>query len=118
MSKNKEKTEPAVDAENPKDEQLEGRSVFLIETIPAGVSVRTAFLTGEEKLLQMPAVFPNLTYALNQIDQLRNNVIQHFEQAAQVGAQVISEHARSQIAAGPKDVEDSQSDTQASADAE
>jgi hypothetical protein len=76
------------------EQALKGRSVFLIETVPVGVSVRTAFLTEENKLLQMPGVFPNLTYALNQIDQLRANVVQHFEQAAQVGAQLIAEQSR------------------------
>ena len=81
-------TEPAP------DQPVTGRSVFLIETVAAGVSVRTAFLSEQEQLLQMPAVFPNLSYALDQIEQLKKRVIEHFEQAAQVGAQVISEHAR------------------------
>lgn len=71
-------------------ENLTGRSVFLVETVAAGVAVRTLFLTEEQKLLEMPAVFPDLTYALSQIDDLRRAVMQHFSQAAQVGAQVIA----------------------------
>jgi hypothetical protein len=75
-------------------QELKGRSIFVIETVPVGVSVQTAFLTEDNKLLVMPGVFPNLTYALNQIDQLRANVVQHFEQAAQVGVQLIAEQSR------------------------
>ncbi len=40
--------------------------------------------------MEMPAVFPDLTYALNQIDHLRQIVIERFAQAAQVGVQVIA----------------------------
>lgn len=69
---------------------LTGRSVFLVETVAAGVAVRTLFLTDAQKLLEMPAVFPDLGYALGQIDDLRRAVVQHFSQAAQVGAQVIA----------------------------
>ena len=71
-------------------DSVSGRSVFLVETVAAGVSVRTVFLTADQKLLEMPAVFPDLGYALDQIDDLRRIVIQHFSQAAQVGAQVIA----------------------------
>jgi hypothetical protein len=35
-------------------------------------------------------VFPNLGYALDQIDHLKRLVIERFEQAAQVGVQVIA----------------------------
>lgn len=75
-------------------QSLKGRSIFVIEAVPVGVSVRTAFPTEDNKLLQMPGVFPNLSYALNQIDQLRANVVQHFERAVQVGAQLIAEQSR------------------------
>lgn len=83
-------------SENPKEqepkttEQLQGRSVFAIETVPAGVSVRTVFLTQDEKLLEMPAVFPNLQYALLQVEELKQHIIKHFEEAAKVGVQVIA----------------------------
>ncbi|MCD8505373.1 MAG: hypothetical protein LRY53_09240 [Burkholderiaceae bacterium] len=73
-----------------------GRSVFAVETTAAGVVVRTAFLTEENRLLDMPAVFPNMIYAMNVIDDLRRQVMQHFSQAAQVGAQVIANQARMQ----------------------
>lgn len=73
-----------------------GRAVFSVETTAAGVVVRTAFLTEENKLLNMPAVFPDLVYAINVIDDLKRQVMQHFSQAAQVGAQVISNQARAQ----------------------
>lgn len=83
-------------SENPKEQQpttaehLQGRSVFAIETVPAGVSVRTVFLTQDEKLLEMPAVFPNLQYALLQVEELKQHIIKHFEEAAKVGVQVIA----------------------------
>jgi len=73
-----------------------GRSVFAVETTAAGVVVRTAFLTEENRLLDMPAVFPNMMYAINVIDDLKRQVMQHFSQAAQVGAQVIANQARTQ----------------------
>jgi len=84
-----EATQPTVsDAEA--GQSITGRSVFLVETVAAGVSVRTLFMTEDQKLMEMPAVFPELGYALSQIDELRHAVMQHFAQAAQVGAQVIA----------------------------
>ena len=77
-------------------QNVSGRSVFAVETTAAGVVVRTAFLTQENRLLDMPAVFPNMMYALDVIDDLRRQVTQHFSQAAQVGAQVIANQAKSQ----------------------
>jgi hypothetical protein len=44
----------------------------------------------------MPAVFPTLQYALQQIDELRAHIINHFENAAQIGARVIADSAREQ----------------------
>lgn len=75
---------------------LTGRAVFAVETTAAGVVVRTAFLTEDNRVLDMPAIFPDMVYALNVIDDLRRQVMQHFSQAAQVGAQVIANQARSQ----------------------
>lgn len=85
-------TVSTTDVTSPANEntQLTGRSVFLVETVAAGVAVRTLFLTEDQKLLEMPAVFPDLNYALNQIEELRRTVLQHFSQAAQVGAQIIA----------------------------
>ncbi len=70
-----------------------GRSVFLVETVAAGVSVRTVFLAEDQRLIEMPAIFPDLPYALGQIEELRRVVEQHFAQAARVGAQVIASQA-------------------------
>lgn len=94
MTENTTTSEAIQAAAQTEDQQLKGRSIFLIETVPVGVSVRTAFMTEDEQLLQMPSLFPDLAYALDQIDQLRAGVIRHFDQAAQVGAQVIAEQAR------------------------
>jgi hypothetical protein len=90
-----------VDATTPDGEAAQpvnvtGRAVFAVETTAAGVVVRTAFLTEDSKLLNMPAVFPDLVYAMNVIDDLKRQVMQHFSQAAQVGAQVIANQARAQ----------------------
>ncbi len=76
---------------------LIGRSIFLVETTHAGIAVQTSFMTEDGKFLQMPAIFPELPYALAQIDTLRNLVIQHFSQAAQVGAQVIASQAQQAV---------------------
>lgn len=72
---------------------VQGRSVFLVETTASGIAVQTTFLTEQGQMLQMPAIFPNLDYALSQIDELRRLVSLHFAQAAQVGAQVIAAQA-------------------------
>ena len=92
---------PAVDAAGdtdatPQNTNVSGRSVFSVETTAAGVVVRTAFLSEDNRLLDMPAVFPNMMYAIDVIDDLRRQVMQHFSQAAQVGAQVIANQARNQ----------------------
>ncbi|MGL4860205.1 MAG: hypothetical protein ACRC5A_10820 [Enterobacteriaceae bacterium] len=81
-------TDGALDEQQRQD--IRGRSVFAIETTAAGVMVRTAFLGEQNELLEMPAVFPTLNYALNQIDELRRLVVECFAQAAQVGVQVIA----------------------------
>ena len=67
--------------------------MFAVDTSAAGIVVRTAFLSEQGQLLDLPAVFPDMTYALNQIDQLRQLVIERFTQAAQVGVQVIAAQA-------------------------
>ena len=69
---------------------IEGRSVFIVETTAQGVAVQTAFAAGDGRMLQLPAIFPDVDYAYSQIDELRRLVGQHFAQAAQVGAQVIA----------------------------
>ena len=83
--------------------QITGRAVFKIDTSAAGIVVRTAFLGEQGQLIDMPAVFPDLGYALSQIDHLRQIVIDRFSQAAQVGVQVISAQQAPQGAAPAPD---------------
>ncbi len=80
----------ANDAEN-----ISGRGVFIIETVPIGVSVRTAFLAEDGRLIDVPAVFPDLMYAMSQIDELRQHVARRFAEAAQVGSKVIAQQIKS-----------------------
>lgn len=72
-------------------ENISGRGVFVIETVAAGVAVRTAFLAEDGRLLDIPAVFPDLMYAMAQIDELRQHVARRFAEAAQIGSQVIAQ---------------------------
>ena len=69
---------------------LRGRSVFLVQTTSAGVTVRTAWMSEDKSLREMPAVFPDVNYAVNLLDDLKQQVLKHFSQAAQVGAQAIA----------------------------
>lgn len=82
------------------DGQVRGRSVFMVETVAAGVAVRPAFLAEDGRLLDLPAVFPDMAYAMAQIDELKQLVAVHFAQAAQVGAQVIAAQAAANTASG------------------
>ena len=69
---------------------MRGRSVFVVQTTGKGVVVRSAWLSEDKKLLEMPAVFPEVNYALAVIDDLRKQVLDHFSRAAQVGARAIA----------------------------
>lgn len=71
-------------------ETYTGRSVFLVETTAAGISVQTALLSNNNQLLRAPAVFPDIEYAFAQIDELKSLVSRHFSEAARVGAQVLA----------------------------
>ncbi|WP_071467285.1 hypothetical protein [Polynucleobacter asymbioticus] len=66
-------------------EQIQGRSIFIVETTPSGIQVKTGFLAEDGRVLELPAIFPTQEYALSQIDELRKIVIQHFAQAQQAG---------------------------------
>ena len=77
---------------------LVGRAAFAVDTAPAGIVVRTVFVAEQGQVLEIPAVFPDLGYALQQIDQLRQLVIERFAQAAQVGVQVIAAQAQNRPA--------------------
>ena len=81
----------AIQNPTPEGEQVKGRSVFIVETTPAGIAVQTALLTEGDKLISMPAIFPDVQYAFDQIDELKRLVSQHFSQAAQLGAQVVEQ---------------------------
>lgn len=64
------------------NQMVQGRCAFLVQTTQQGVSVTPVLVDLEEKVRHfpgLPAIFPNLEYALTQIDELRNLVIQHFE---------------------------------------
>lgn len=61
------------------DRPVTGRGVFAVRTLGTAVSVESAFLEGSGKVLRLPAVFPNREYALQQIDELRQIVSQHFD---------------------------------------
>ena len=108
MSTTETNTISAIDTPSPEagNTTVQGRSVFLVETTANGIAVQTSFLTEQGQMLQMPAIFPNLDYALAQIDELRRLVNQHFAQAAQVGAQVIAaqQAAQAQTAAASNEV--------------
>ncbi len=67
-------------------EQIQGRSIFIVETTASGIQVKTGFLAEDGRVLELPAIFPTQEYALSQIDELRKIVIQHFAQAQQAGA--------------------------------
>ncbi|ABP34309.1 hypothetical protein [Polynucleobacter asymbioticus] len=69
-----------------RSEQIQGRSIFIVETTPSGVQVKTGFLAEDGRVLELPAIFPTQEYALSQIDELRKIVIQHFAQAQQASA--------------------------------
>lgn len=76
---------------------LTGRAAFVVDTSAVGIVVRTAFVGESGQVLELPAVFPDLGYALQQIDHLRQIVIERFAQAAQVGVQVIAAQGQTQV---------------------
>ena len=86
-----DKADRHLDTSTDVSEQIQGRSIFIVETTSSGVSVKTAFMTEDGRVLLLAAIFPTQEYALSQIEELRNVVIKHFAQAAQVGAQVIAQ---------------------------
>lgn len=57
-----------------------GRGVFAVRTLGTAFSVESAFLEENGNVLRLPAVFPNREYAMQQIDELRQIVNQHFDQ--------------------------------------
>jgi hypothetical protein len=82
----------------PTEQTIKGRSVFLVETTPAGIAVQTALLTEDGKLLNAPAIFPDVEYAFTQVDELKRLISAHFSQAARLGAQVAAQQAQAATA--------------------
>ena len=82
---------------------MQGRAAFLVQTIAAGISVSTVFVVNDGKSIAMPAIFPNLGYALSQIEQLKLAATQHFDEAAQVGIKIIAEKLANDISARSSD---------------
>ena len=76
---------------------LRGRSVFLVQTTSAGVTVRTAWLSEDKSLREMAAVFPDVNYAIHLIDDLKREVLKHFSQAAKVGVQAIASQRNNKL---------------------
>ena len=94
-------------------QNISGRGVFVVETVAAGVAVRSAFLADDGRLIDIPAVFPDLMYAMAQIDELRQLVARRFAEAAQIGSQVIAQQIQSNRAqAQTQGQAQAQSDTQ------
>ena len=91
-------TAGSANQEQGKSLTLRGRSVFLVQTTSAGVTVRTAWMSEDKSLRDMPAVFPDVNYAINLLDDLKQQVLKHFSQAAQVGAQAIATQGASKKA--------------------
>lgn len=58
----------------------------------AAVGVCAAFLTANNRLLDMSAVFPNMVYAMNVVKDLRNQVMQHLLRVA-ASSQTVSASA-------------------------
>jgi hypothetical protein len=71
-------------------DSIVGRSIFIIETTGKGILVQTSFEAEDGRLLDMPAIFPNIEYALAQIDEMRRLVISKFSEAATIGIQTIA----------------------------
>lgn len=114
MDKDKKTTEVSEKNEAVENLTLQGNCVFLIETVAAGIAVQTALLTEDKNIHIMPAVFPTLQYALQQIDELRTHIINHFSNAAQIGAKVIADNA-AQVANDADAIDDKATKTDAAA---
>lgn len=69
---------PVASADSPPQDPISGRAVFAVSRVDVGVAVHTAFLVEDGRLLQMPAVFPNLEYGLQQVDEMRQMLINQF----------------------------------------
>jgi hypothetical protein len=101
------------------DGSVTGRSVFLVETTAAGIAIQTALLSNDGRLLQAPAVFPDVEYAFAQIEELRRLVSRHFSEAARLGAQLVAaQQQQNQPSITPETPDVSSSSVQASTQAD
>ena len=75
---------------------ITGRGVFVVQIVSGGVAVRSSMLVEGDRLVEMPAIFPDIHYAMAQIDELKNLVARHFAEAAQLGVQMIAAQAKIQ----------------------
>jgi hypothetical protein len=85
--------------------QIKGRGVFVVQIVSGGVAVRSAMFVEGDRLLEMPAIFPDVHYAMAQIDELKTLVARHFAEAAQLGTQLIA--AQIQAKAMPSEKQES-----------
>ena len=61
---------------------VSGRAVFAVSRVDLGGRGIIKKKAEDGRLLQMPAVFPNLEYALQQVDEMRQMVINQFATSA------------------------------------
>lgn len=94
---------------------ITGRGVFVVQIVSGGVAVRSSMLVDGDRLVDMPAIFPDVHYAMAQIDELKNLVARHFAEAAQLGTQMIAAQAKIQAQSAAAKDEPPQTDTPAAA---
>jgi uncharacterized membrane-anchored protein YhcB (DUF1043 family) len=89
----------------PDGQAITGRGVFVVQVVSGGVAVRSGMWVEGDRLVEMPAIFPDVHYAMAQIDELKSLVARHFAQAAQLGTQMMAAQAQiqAQSAASAKD---------------
>ena len=71
---------PGANPPQPEPATAGARSVFGVRVMGGSVVVETLLLRADGQLQQMPVVFPSREYALEQIQQLGQIVLQHFDQ--------------------------------------
>lgn len=96
-------------------DSITGRGVFVVQIVSGGVAVRSSMLVEGDRLVEMPAIFPDVHYAMAQIDELKNLVARHFAEAAQLGTQMIAAQAKIQAQSAATKDEPPQTNTAASA---
>ena len=109
-------TDPAQTSSSPQEvHPITGRGVFVVQIVSGGVAVRSSMLVEGDRLVEMPAIFPDVHYAMAQIDELKNLVARHFAQAAQLGTQMMAAQAQIQAQSAAAKDEPPQIDAPAAA---